>query len=90
MDYQALVGEAANRPLDPNHSKALRQLLSSDGPLLASLGQIQRLAHEIAWSLQAVDLGSDEGRMEAVRLQGRIQGLSMAIETILEPAKELE
>lgn len=90
MDYQALVEEAAKAQLPENFGKILRPLLSSDGPLLAALGQIRRKAQEMAWSLQAESLVSEEGRAEAIRKQGTIVGLMLAIDQILDPVKALE
>lgn len=88
MDYQALVLEAAKADLPDDFAKQLRPLLASDSPLLAVLGQIQRRAQEIAWSLQAQDLVSDGGRAEALKKQGQMNGLIQAIEIVTDPLKE--
>lgn len=90
VDYQALVEEAAKGQLPENFGKQLRPLLSSDGPLLAVLGQIKRRAQEMAWALQVEDLVSEEGRAGALKKQGQINGLMLAIDTILDPVKALE
>lgn len=90
MDYQELVNQAATKPLPENFGKLLRPLLSSDGPLLAVLGQIQRRAQEMAWSLRVADLVSEEGRAETLKRQGEMNGLLLAIEEILLPLKALE
>lgn len=90
MDYQELVEQAAKTSLPENFGKLLRPLLSSDGPLLAALGQIRRRAQEMAWSLQVADLTSEEGRADALKKQGMINGLMQAIDVVLDPVKDLE
>lgn len=79
------MDEAAKKKLPHNYDELLKPLLSSDGPLLMALGQIKRRAQEIAWGLQVADLTSEQGRAEALKNQGVINGLIMAIDVVLEP-----
>lgn len=84
------VDQLAASPLPEGFKNELRSLLSSESPFMAMLGQVQRRAHEMAWSLQAADLTTDEGRMKALKDQGTVQGLLMAIEVMLAPVMEGE
>jgi hypothetical protein len=90
VDYQALIREQAHHPLPPDLGKQLRPLLSSDSPLLAVLGLVMARAQEMAWAIQAENLATDEGRAAAIKSQGLIGGLQMAVDVILAPVRELE
>lgn len=68
----------------------LKPYLSSDSPLLAVLGQIERQAQEIAASLQGSNLMTDEGRFEALKTQGVVQGMRQAVEMFISPLSEVE
>jgi len=54
------------------------------------LGEIEQRAKDIAQSLQGDDLVSQEGVARAVKKQGIVEGLRLAISMVLDPVKELE
>lgn len=84
------MDEAAKHQPPENFGASLKLLLSSDGPLLVALGQIQCRAQDMAKALSVADLVTDEGRADALKKQGIIQGLKMAIDIVLDPVKNLE
>lgn len=90
MDYRVLIQEVAQRPAPWDLGKQLRPLLASDSPLLYSLAAVVKQAQDFAWAMQSDDLVTDEGRAQALKRQGVIQGLTLAIDTILAPLGEFE
>ena len=89
-DIREAVFQAAMVPLPIDHGRQLRPMLSSDSPLLAALGQVHLRAGEAAMSLQSEDLVSEEGRAKALRKQGIVEGLRLAIEVVIGPVQEFE
>ena len=85
LDY--LLQRARAQPLSEDINLSLRPLLSSDGPLLAVLSQLALQAHDMAAGLQGMDLVSDEGRFKAVRMQGMVEGVRLAVDKFLDLGK---
>lgn len=65
-------------------------MLASDAPLVQALGLIEKRAKELAEAMAGHDLLSDVGRAEAIKTQGTILGLRLAIDTILQPVRDYE
>lgn len=84
MESLALKAQLEQRPLD---HKSVRALLSGDGPLLAVLSQLALQAQRMAEGLQGCDLGSDEGRLKAIRMQGTVEGIRRCVEMFLDFGK---
>ena len=89
-DIREAVLQAATVPLAVDHGRSLRPMLSSDSPLLVALGQVHLRAGEMAMSLQSEDLVSPEGIARALKKQGMVEGLRLAIEVVIGPVQEFE
>ena len=77
-------------PQPEDLGKLLRPLISSDGPLLRALALVLKQATELSKGLATIDFTTDEGRLKAIRQQGVIEGLVMAVEIVIRPVKELD
>lgn len=89
LQPEVLLGETQE---ETTHelARGLRPLLSSDSPLWLLLSEIEQRAKELAQSLQGDDLVTPEGIARAVKKQGVVEGLRLAISMVLDPVKELE
>jgi hypothetical protein len=68
--------------------KLLKGYISSDSPVMWALSRVVLQANELARGLATIDFTTDEGRLRAIRQQGTIEGLLMAVEIALRPAQE--
>lgn len=83
MDLKGLI-EANTAEVS---AKDLRALLSQNAPLVAALAHLEQTAAERAANLVNADLSTDQGRLNAVKVQGEVRGLRMAIDLIGELAE---
>jgi hypothetical protein len=77
-----------DKPAPPELGKLLKGYISSDSPVMWALSRVIIQANELAKGLATVDFTNDEGRFKAIRQQGTIEGLLMAVEITLAPAQE--
>ena len=68
--------------------KDLKSLLTQDSPLVAALAEVAKAAEDKLRAMANADLTSDQGRLAAIKAQGEVKGLQMAIEMIGEMAEE--
>lgn len=68
----------------------LKPLLTSDGAMTEALANVVRKRNELSLGLAGMDLITEEGRFAALKQQGLVFGLSMALETILRPLLEMD
>ena len=68
--------------------KLLKGYISSDSPVMWALSRVVLQANALANSFTSIDFTADAGRFEAIRQQGIIQGLLMAVDIALAPAQE--
>lgn len=87
QDFQALIEAAQTPPEDLG--KMLRPLLSSGAPLVFALGSVLAEARAFSLALAGEDLSTESGRFAAIKRQGMIEGMKLAVEKILAPVKEL-
>lgn len=80
----------AREPLPEGLGRQLRGHISSDSPVMWALSRVVLQTVELAKGLATMDFTSDEGRLKAIRQQGVIEGLVMAVEIALQPVKELD
>jgi hypothetical protein len=78
----------ALKELPQDLGKQLRAYISSDSPLVWALSRVTQQAGELTKGLATIDFTTDEGRLRAIRQQGVIEGLVMAVEIVLRPAQE--
>lgn len=90
QDYRALLVEVAKQEPKSDLALRLRPLLSSDGAMTEALANVVRMAGEMAVGLAGMDLVSEEGRFNALRQQGQVQGMQLALDAILRPLVEME
>ena len=87
-DFLAYVEEMALRPPPEDLGKQLRVHINSDSPVMYALARVLKQATELSKGLATIDFTTDEGRLKAIRQQGVIEGLVMAVELVLAPAQE--
>jgi hypothetical protein len=68
--------------------KQLKAYISSDSPIMWALSRVILQANVMANGMTTIDFTVDAGRYEAIRQQGIIQGLLMAVDIALQPAQE--
>ena len=88
-DFLDYVEEMALRPPPEDLGKLLRGHISSDSPLMYALAGVLKQATELSKGLALLDFTSEEGRLKAIRQQGVVEGLMMAVEITLRPAQEV-
>jgi hypothetical protein len=88
QDYRDLMEEMVGKPCPADLGKLLKGYISSDSPVMWTLSRVVLQANALANSLTAIDFTVDAGRFEAIRQQGVIQGLLMAVDIALAPAQE--
>jgi len=88
QDYRDLMEEMVLQAPPADLGKLLKGYISSDSPMMWSLSRVVLQANALANSLTAIDFTVESGRFEAIRQQGVIQGLLMAVDIALAPAQE--
>ena len=74
----------------PTDVKAL-QVVFGGRPFQRALREVLREADDAAKQLASADLVTDEGRLKAIRNQGRIDGIRRAVDLLIElTAREFE
>lgn len=83
-----MLEEMAKEDLPEGLGKQLKAHISSDSPVVWALSRVVRQAGELAKGMATIDFTSDEGRLKAIRQQGTIEGLLMAVGIVLAPVQE--
>lgn len=84
-----MLAEAALLPdLPSDLRKVAKNQLSKDGLLLHLLGALVKQKALTEKKLTQANFITDEGRLEAVKLQGKLGGITTAIATVFEMTEE--
>ena len=78
------------QPLPEDMGRRLADYLGSDSPVLRALSLVLKQAEESSKGLAMLDFTTEEGRLKAIRQQGVVEGLVMAVEIALRPVREMD
>ena len=87
-DYRDLMEQMVGEEPPEDLGKLLKGYISSDSPVMWALSRVVLQANALANSFTSIDFTAEGGRFEAIRQQGIIQGLLMAVDIALAPAQE--
>lgn len=76
------------RAARPPTAEEIAEVFASDTPLFFLLGEFLRQGDAFAQGIVSVDLTTDEGRLKALKQQGKAQGLLYAVDMVIDLVEE--